>query len=30
MTNAGLQGVISAGANAAVARSKELGAQLAG
>ncbi|WP_062462533.1 pyrroline-5-carboxylate reductase [Demequina soli] len=30
MANAGLQGVISAGANAAVARSKELGAQLAG
>ncbi|WP_296667038.1 pyrroline-5-carboxylate reductase [Demequina sp.] len=28
MANAGLQGVISAGANAAVARSKELGAQL--
>ncbi|WP_062298919.1 pyrroline-5-carboxylate reductase [Demequina maris] len=30
MEHAGLQGVISAGANAAVARSKELGAQLAG
>ncbi|SEJ09419.1 pyrroline-5-carboxylate reductase [Demequina mangrovi] len=30
MTNAGLQGVISAGANAAVARTKEMSAQLAG
>lgn len=30
MTHAGLQGVISAGANAAVSRSKELGAELAG